>query len=171
MSATPFLNFSLIEMTSFWSIWYWVITVVAWSMTSHWTLGVPHDIVMLARKYGGAIEDNCTTLAHINAQRLIYYFDKGGVYLLGIMTFILASIATVGFYGGVEFAQALFMLLAPLSIPMGLTVRLAYLVEREQLAGEALLQVLRRQRLWNQIIGFVAITITMVVAVTHFLMT
>ena len=34
------LSFEIIDLNSFWNIWYWMLTVVAWSMNAHFTMGV-----------------------------------------------------------------------------------------------------------------------------------
>ncbi len=150
-------GFSLIETTSFMNIWYWIITVVAWSMTAHWTLGVPYDTIRLADKRGGDFAEYCDLQAHLNARRLIYYFDKGGPYFIAFVGFLLALIGGWGFFQGQELALAMFVLVAPLMLTSVFSVRLAYRIKNEVLAGEELRKALRRRRIWNQTIGMVAI--------------
>lgn len=163
------MSFELIEMTSFWSVWYWVVTVVAWSMTAHWTLGVPYDLVMAANRDDEIFAGHCDTMVYINIYRIIYYFSKGGPYFIGFVSFFLTVLATLGFYSGYEFAMALFMLLGPLTIPMAFSVRLAYWIDRVQPLGEELRRVLRRRRLWNQVTGMFAIIMAMAVGIYHYL--
>jgi hypothetical protein len=149
--------FSLIETTSFLNVWYWIITVVAWSMTAHWTLGVPYDAIRQADKRGGEFAEHCDLLAHINARRLIYYFDRGGHYFVAFVGFILALIGGWGFIRGYELALAIFLLAAPLMLSSLFTVQLAYQIKNEVLEGENLRKALKNRRIWNQTIGMIAI--------------
>jgi len=162
-------GFYLIETTSYWNVWYWIVTVVAWSMTAHWTLGVPYDAIRQADRKGGDFAEHCDLQAHINARRLIYYFDRGGPYFIGFVAFVLALIGGWGFYQGFEMAQAFFLLAAPLVFSSLFTIRLAYRIKEEALQGEDLRKALRRRRIWNQFIGMVAITITAIFAVYHYI--
>lgn len=162
-------GFSLIETTSFLNVWYWIITVVAWSMTAHWTLGVPYDALRQAEKYGGEFAEHCDLQAHINARRLIYYFDRGGAYFIAFIAFMLALIGGWGFFQGIELAQAAFVLAAPLLLTSVFSVRLAYRIKNEVLEGEALRKALRKRRVWNQSIGMIAIIFAAAATIYHFI--
>ncbi len=161
--------FEFLDLKSFWSIWYWLLTIVTWSMTSHWTLGVPFDMIILAERKGEDFAERCEILIQINIDRLIYYFDKGGVFFSGFAAFMLAALGTLGFYMGSELFAALFMLVAPLTLVMVFTVRFAYKARRLGWTGEELRRRLRWRRLFNQVIGMVAIILTTMVAVIYFL--
>ncbi len=161
---------SLIETTSFFNIWYWIVTVVAWSMTAHWTIGVPYDALRQAEKHGGEFAEHCDLQAHINARRLIYYFDRGGAYIIAFIAFMLALIGGWGFYQGYELAQAIFVLAAPLLLTSVFTVRLAYRIKNEVLEGEALRKALRKRRIWNQTIGMIAIILASAATIYHFIL-
>ncbi|MEE9454012.1 MAG: hypothetical protein V3V13_06485 [Paracoccaceae bacterium] len=159
------------DTTSFWSIWYWILTIIAWSMTAHWTLGVPFDMIVNANKKGGIFAEQCDALIEINIARYIYYFDLAGAYILALVAFVLAAVATLGFYLGIEAFMALFMLILPLNIVMGFTVRFAYRARREGWQGVELRKKIRWRRFWNQLIGVLAITATSIMAVIFFLST
>ncbi len=164
------LGFSLIETTSFLSIWYWIITAVAWSMTAHWTMGVPYDALRLAEKHGGDFAEQCDLQAHINARRLIYYFDKGGPYFIAFIGFMLSLIGGWGFIQGSELAQAIFVLAGPLLFTSVFSVRLAYRIKDEALQGAPLRKALRTRRIWNQTIGTIAILFAAAATVYHVLL-
>ncbi len=153
------------DTTSFWSLWYWILTVVTWSMTSHWTIGVPYDAVVRADKQGGVFVDHLEALVDINVHRLLYYFERGGAYFAGFLGFVLAALATLGIYLGSEVAFALLMLLAPLSLVMLFSIRFAFRVRREGWCGAELRKRLRWRRFWNQMIGTLAISASASVAV------
>ena len=163
------LSFEIIDLKSFWSLWYWILTVIAWSMNSHFTMGVPHDCVQRAERLGGAWEEHCDALAIVHATRLRYFVERGGVFLAGFVAFVLTLLLALGFGFGLEVAQALSMLLVPLVFANLFTLRLAFRVEREALRGAALRMALSRRRLWNQVIGLCAIVAQTAMAMWHYL--
>ncbi len=160
-----------LDTKSLWSLWYWITLTVAWSMTSHWTLGVPFDAIIRADRKGGEFAEQCEMLIQINVSRLIYYFDVGGYYFSGFIGFVLAALATAGFGLGSEFSIAIFMLLAPLVLVAAFSVRLAYKIRANGWEGEVLRRKLRWRRLWNQLIGVAAIFLTAIVAMLYYLST
>ncbi|MEX0970549.1 MAG: component of SufBCD complex [Paracoccaceae bacterium] len=162
-------SLEILDLNSFWSLWYWILTVVAWSMNSHFTMGVPHDCVQRAERLGGAWEEHVDALAVVYSTRLRYFVDRGGVFMAGFVAFFLAALLTLGFGFGSEIAQAMSMLLVPLMFANIFTVRLAFRVEREGLKGAPLRIALSRRRLWNQVIGLFAIMAQTVVATWYFL--
>ena len=85
--------FEVIDMRSFSNLWYWIGLAVLWSSTSHWVLGVPFDMVTRARRTGGTLSTDMETLAHINVNRLLYIAGTAGVWLVGIVTFLLMTLA------------------------------------------------------------------------------
>ena len=163
--------FDFIDMTSFWSLWYWVLTIVAWSMVAHWTLGVPIDMIINADRKGGVFAEHCDAMAEINVHRLIYYFDIGGVAMSAVLGFLLAVIGTLGFILGLEVFMALFMLLAPLSLVMAFSVRFAFKIRAAGWQGGVLRKKMRWRRFWNQVIGLLAILAANVVAVLQYVAT
>jgi len=157
--------FRYIDLNSFWNLWYWILTVIIWSMTAHWTIGVPFDAIVRADRQGGVFAEHLDALVDINVHRLIYYFERGGVVFAGFAGFMLAGVATLGFYFGSEVFMAVFMLLAPLTLVMALSVRFAYRIRQAGWRGAELRQRMRWRRLWNQAIGLLAISAATVVAV------
>jgi hypothetical protein len=152
--------FELIDLRSFSNLWYWIALAVTWSMTSHWVLGVPFDMITRARRHGGAAQSDMETIVHINVARLIYIAEVSGVWLAGFVGFGLTVLAVLGFYYGVEFAQALVLILAPISIVGALSLRTARRVRAGQGSGEALFRLLRRHRVMVQVIGMFSIFVT-----------
>lgn len=144
--------------------------VVAWSMTAHWTMGVPYDAIRQADRMGGEFAEHCDLQAHLNARRLIYYFDRGGPYFIAFVAFVLSLIGGWGFYQGYELSQAFFLLATPLLFTSVFSVKLAYRIKNEALQGEELRKALRHRRIWNQMIGMVAIVITAAAAVYHYVL-
>lgn len=133
-------------------------------MASHWTIGVPIDAVMRAEKQGGVFEEHLDALVEINVYRLKYYTEKVGVFAAAFICFVLASLAALGFWFWNEIFIALFMLLTPLMLVAGFSVRFAYKIDREGWRGAELRKKIKWRRFWNQSIGMCSIVFTTVVS-------
>lgn len=159
-----------ISFESFSSIWFWIITSVAWSVTCHITLGVPYDLLTRAERQGGQAATDVDRLAQIHARRLSGYFEKSHSRVIGVtvLTFVLAILGTFGLYYSYELATAIFVLMVPLILVQILAVRLAFRVLRDGLEGEALRSVLFKRRFWNQIIGLISIVTIAAAAFLNF---
>jgi hypothetical protein len=152
--------FEVIDMRSFSNLWYWIGLAVLWSSTSHWILGVPFDMVQRAKRIRGALSADMETLAHINVNRLLYITQTAGVWLVGIVTFLLTMLAILGFYHGFEFAQAVLFLAFPMTIVGALTLRTARIVAAEDSRGEVLIRRITRLRMSIQVVGMFSILAT-----------
>lgn len=152
--------FEIIDMRSFSNLWYWIGLAVLWSSTSHWTLGVPYDLLVRARRVGGEAERDFLDIVRINGNRILYIVEVSGLVILGLSCFIFTGLAMLGFVYGVEFAQAVFLLLFPVCLVMLINVRAA----RKLRAGDGTLEftgkILTRCRIYTQIIGMISILIT-----------
>lgn len=152
--------FELIDMRSFSNLWYWIVLAVLWSTVSHWVLGVPFDMVQRARRQQGQAQADLEDLVRININRMLYISDTAGIFILAVGAAVLTTLALMGFVYGVEFAQALFLLVFPTVIVGGLSLRQAARIRAEGTRGEALFRRLTRHRFWTQIIGVIAIFVT-----------
>jgi len=152
--------FELIDMRSFSNLWYWIALAVVWSSTSHWVLGVPYDMIQRAARHGGEAETDLEDMVRINCNRLIYIAGVSGLWLLGLVSGLLTSLAILGFWYGVEFAQAVFLLAAPMTLVGALSLNAAAQIRARGLRGEALRKRMHRHRVHTQIVGMVAIFIT-----------
>lgn len=152
--------FELIDMRSFSNLWFWIALAVVWSSASHWVLGVPFDMVQRARRHGDRAMANLEDIVRINVDRTLYIARVSGLWLLGFGFFVLTSLAILGFYYEVEFAQALFLLSFPMSLVALLSLSTARLLVEQNLHGEALCKRLQRHRLWTQVIGMISVFVT-----------
>lgn len=152
--------FEVIDLRSFSSLWYWIMLAVLWSTTSHWVLGVPYDMISRARRQRGQAEDDMRDMVRINANRLVAVADGAGYLLPGVVFFVLTVLVLLGFAYGVEFAQAVVLMLAPLSLVLALSMRAARraLALLPEVTG--LYPLLRRHRVSCQAIGMVSIFLT-----------
>ena len=147
-------------MRSFSNLWYWIALAVLWSSTSHWVIGVPHDMIQRARRLGGASLDDLETLVAINVTRILYIAGTAGLILVGITAAVVSALIVLGFVYQIEFAQAVSCMLVPMCLVGALTVRTALRIQRGENTGADLLRRLSRHRLSTQVIGMFAIFIT-----------
>jgi hypothetical protein len=152
--------FELIDMRSFSNLWYWIALAVTWSSASHWILGVPYDLILRARRQGGQAEIDLQDIVRVNVNRLLYIGRVAGLVLLMLVSFLLSSLAILGFYYKIEFCQAVFLLAFPMSFVGLMSLSTASLIEQSDLRGEALRARLMRHRFWVQAIGMMAIFVT-----------
>ena len=150
----------LIDMRSFSNLWYWIALAVMWSSASHWVLGVPFDLVLRARRKGGAAQADVEDLARINVNRLLYIGRVSGVWGLGLVAFTLSMLMMLGFIYGIEFCQAMFLMAFPMSIVSLMSMRAALRIEQGEGQGDALFKRLRRHRRNIQMLGMVSIFVT-----------
>lgn len=154
--------FDVIDFGSFSNLWYWIVLAVVWSTSSHWVLGVPFDMVLRARRQGGVALADLEELVRINVNRLLFISRESGLWLVGLAAFLLTALGTLGFWYGVEFAQAVFLIALPLTLVGLLTMATARRIEAEAPEGEALCRMLQRQRIWIQVVGVLSIFVTSV---------
>jgi hypothetical protein len=152
--------FAVIDMRSFSNLWYWIALAVLWSSTSHWVLGVPHDMIQRARREGGQAQADLEDLVRINANRLLYFVDQGGAIGVALACFWLTGIAVLAFYYDVEFAQAVFLLIAPMTLVVWLSIRACRRIMGGENVGEPLFRRMIIHRRVTQGIGMVAIFVT-----------
>ena len=150
--------FELIDMRSFSSLWYWLALAGVWSGATRRVLGVPADLLHRARR-SDAARAELETLARIDASRRRELARAGGATLLGLASAGFTALALLGFLYGMELAQAVFLLAAPLAAVELLALRTARVVA-DGLEGEALRRRLLRQRHLVQALGMLTIFVT-----------
>ncbi|MBL3571503.1 component of SufBCD complex [Rhodovulum sulfidophilum] len=152
--------FDLIDMRSFSNLWYWIALAVLWSTSSHWVLGVPFDLIQRARRRGGQAAEDVATLVGVNARRYLYIASEAGLWIAAFTGFALAVLFVLGFGYGVEFCQAVFLLVAPTTLVGLWSVRTAHRYAKRAPSGEALYRMLRWHRLGVQAMGIVSVFVT-----------
>lgn len=150
----------LIDFRSFSNLWYWIALAAIWSTASHRVLGIPFDMVMRARRLGGAAEQDLQDIVRVHVARILYIGREAGVILMAMLSFALTSLALLGFIYRVEFCQAVFLIALPLSIVALLSLTTAARIEERDEQGEALRRRLSMHRIMVQAIGIVSILIT-----------
>jgi len=150
----------LIDMRSFSSLWYWIGLAVLWSSASHWVLGVPHDMIQRARRQGGDAQADMEALVAINTGRIVYISDASGLWITAFVSFVISTLAILAAGFGMEFAQAVLLMLVPMALVASLSLRVARQIRESTLNGDTLIRRLIRHRMTIQAIGMVSIFVT-----------
>ena len=152
--------FELIDMRSFSNLWFWIALAVVWSSAAHFVLGVPFDLIQRAGRHEGQAEIDLQDMVRINVNRILHITGTAGSWLTAIVSFVLTALFVLGFFYGIEFCQAVFLLGFPMSLVALLSTVTARRIRREALQGAALRRKLQRHRFWVQFIGMVSIFVT-----------
>lgn len=148
----------VIDLRSFSNLWYWIVLAVLWSTASHWVLGVPYDMVQRAARGHERSMHDLQILAEVNVNRILTIIEVSGVWATAIATFVLTGLAVLGWFYGIEFCQAVFLLLFPMTLVGAWSIRTA---RKLRAAGFAdVPQHLRAHRIGVQMLGVVFIFIT-----------
>ena len=153
-----FTAFELIDLRSFSNLWFWIMLAVFWSTASHFVLGVPFDMVSRAASDDPQAEQDLIDMVRVHSNRLIFIADTSGMWLTGFTFFFLTGLFIAGFFYWLEFAQALFLLGAPMALVFLLSIRSARKMQGE--TGEPLRKRLKLHRLMVQVIGMLSILVT-----------
>ncbi len=130
---------------------------MTWSSISHWVLGVPFDMVTRARRNGGQAEKDLEDLVRINANRFLFIVEEAGLWITAMVSAVLSGLVVLGFFYGIEIAQAIFLLLFPLTFVGLLSIYSANKVKEGEDSGDALWRRLRIHRMSTQMVGMVSI--------------
>ncbi|WP_299813637.1 component of SufBCD complex [uncultured Jannaschia sp.] len=152
------LAFEAIDLRSFSNLWFWIALAVLWSTASHWIVGVPFDLVRRAASGDTEALADMKTLARVHARRLAFIADSAGIVIVALLCFAITSLALAGFLYGLEFAQAVLLLLIPMTLVGGITLRAARRVPG--LDVNDLGNLLWRTRRTIQLIGILSIFVT-----------
>lgn len=147
-------------MRSFSNLWFWIMLAVIWSSASYFVIGVPFDLITRAGRHGGQAAEDLATLVRINVNRILYISSVSGLWLTGLGFFFLTILAILGFGYRMEFAQAVFLILLPLSGVAAVSVRTCHVIHNFDLRGDALRARLMFHRRITQVIGMFAIFVT-----------
>jgi len=152
--------FEVIDMRSFSNLWYWMAVAVVWSTASHYGLGVPYDLVSRARRQGGEASADLETMVEVNVRRLMNIQTMAGLWLVGFAAFVLTALALMAFLYDFEFAQAVLLIVAPMTLVGLLTMATARRIAAGRVDRADLVRTLTRHRFAVQGIGVVAIMVT-----------
>lgn len=121
---------SFLGSRSFGSVWFWLVLIGMWSATGRNVLGVPTEILGRARRAQAAGDlDSRAVVTLLDWLSLVLprwqTGPREGAVFLAVTSFLLTSLAVMGFGYGLEMAQALTLLLVPFAMLFWLRVLLA----------------------------------------------
>lgn len=151
---------AVIDLRSFSSLWYWIGLAVYWAYVSQRIMGVPYDVIVQASRGDGAAVRDLEALLTFHVNRILYVAAQAGLWLIGLVCFVLTILAVLGFAYRVEFAQALLFLALPAAVVAGLNLSLARALRSEPSDADDVCLRLRRHRTLIHAIGLVAIFFT-----------
>lgn len=120
----------LLDSRSFMTIWYWLTLIGMWSATGRSVLGVPSEVLARARAAQGKGDpEGAAVVTLLDWLSLVLprwqLGPREGVVFLGVTSFLLTSLAVLGFVFWLELAQALVLLLVPFWLLFWMRTRLA----------------------------------------------
>ncbi|MBL4628596.1 MAG: component of SufBCD complex [Roseicyclus sp.] len=148
----------VIDLRSFSNLWYWIVLAILWSTLSHWTIGVPYHLVTRTRRGDTQAEKDMLVLARMNADRMILFAETSGTLATGFSTFLLTGLAVIGWGYGIEFCQAIFLLLCPSIIVVGIGTWTSARLKADNYLHVP--KILRQHRTMVQMLGVVFIFVT-----------
>lgn len=148
----------VIDLRSFSNLWYWIVLAVMWSSLSHWVLGIPYHMVQRARRGHEDSQRDLMALVEVNARRMREFAALSSTLLVASSAFVLSALAVLGWAYGVEFAQAILLLLLPLLAVTWLNFLTAYRVADADLDGVYFR--MRNHRMIVQLMGVISIFVT-----------
>ncbi len=154
--------FSLINMRSFSSLWFWIVIAIYWSSVSRAVLSAPHDLILRARKGDPTSLDDLHALVGIHVRRSLEFARRAGHWMLAFYTAMMTLIVILAVQYRLELAQALLLLFVPMLFVRLLALRLAFRIERANLRGPDLCRALLHYRFWVQMLGICSIFVTSV---------
>ncbi len=160
----------VIELNTFTNIWYWIVVIASWSWASNWVLGVPFDVLFRARKGDEGPMRDLEQLLDVHVRRLANYHRSLGPWLIGLLAFLISALAMAGFYYGIELAQGMLLLAAPLCLIGAINLRLALRLDAAPLSGKPLVKRLFLVRLWTQIVAMISLFFTAMYGIYYGLM-
>ncbi len=148
----------VIDLRSFSNLWYWIVLAILWTALSHWVLGIPFHLVQRARHGDETSLQDLHMLAEINSRRIVDFAQGSGLAMVAMSSFVVSSLLVLGWGYGVEFCQAVLLLLLPLILVSALSARTAFVLR--QSGFDRLPIRLRNHRLIVQGMALVFIFIT-----------
>lgn len=142
---------------SFASVWYWIVFALLWTRATNWTLGVPYEDARNAVVLGGRYMADFEVQMEINTRKRTRLYRAHPIMLVGAVSFFLATVFMLGFWFRIQFMQASFLLLFPLTLVTLLSTRLALRLERDDARGRDLYEAYVWHRRAKQVIGGLAI--------------
>ncbi len=150
-----------LDFTAFTSVWFWVILVLVWAVTSQYILGIPFSDLQRAAKADADAQEEALTRLFAQAQRVAP--PAIATIRLGLALgagFAVGFWAVAAFGYGNEPLQAVFLLVVPLWPVLLLRVRFARSISGARPDFAQVYTKLRWIRFWTFCIGVLTLFLT-----------
>lgn len=139
---------------AFGSLWYWITVALIWTRVTHAPFGVPIDLYGVAEHVGG--QGDAFVVLRAGVAKQLELARRFGAWMVGLWAFGLSSVASLA-VAGIEWAQALVLLGAPLALAQVLTYRAAVRLSVMEPSWPILSKALQRHRLHLQLLSITSI--------------
>lgn len=145
----------IFEDETFFSPWYWASVALFWAMATHFSHGVPYDVMRRAERFGGEDAALCDRLARRMLQRIDEGVARWGVPGAAAAAFALGALLTAALGARWEPAWGLLGIALPAAVMLGLSLAEGVRLARADPppAPDRLLALLFRRRWANQFVA------------------
>ncbi|MFD1911926.1 component of SufBCD complex [Halodurantibacterium flavum] len=162
----------ILDTRSFSTLWYWIALLGFWSAAGGRVLGLPYDIAFAARQGSETAAADLETMTPILARRQMALTQgTGGLIAVALAALVLALLLVLGFFYGLELAQAAVFFALPLCLLMLMRLALARRILRDAPAGEDLARLMLRHRGWVQFLAMTSVFLAVLWGMWHSLTT
>jgi len=120
------LILEVLEFTSFFSFWYWVLVILVWGMSAQIILSVPFHTLQQAKSKSKEQQGELLISLQLHARRTVAaYTPNMSLFLIIMGGFLFGFCGFTGFFYHSEPLQALLFLMAPVTFVAYLRLRLA----------------------------------------------
>lgn len=158
--------FDVMDFRSFPSVWFWIAVLALHSRIGSNVLGVPLDAIARARRDGAEMDDVIADV-FINIRRLRHVTAGSGTLMVGAACFVHVSLIVLGWGYGLSMAKAAELLLIPYTASVVLSIMTAQRILTTAPDAARILDLLQGQRRMMQTIGFAALLVTGLVALSE----
>lgn len=164
---------TILDSRSFGSIWFWLLLTLAWTLAGRRIAGVPAEVLAAIGKPQSP--DDAASMLLLDWLSLTLPRRRMGhaeaAVLLGVSAFVGTALFVLGFFYGLEMAQALVLLLLPFGLLFAADIRLSrrlfdivHAAETGALsvndAAQQAAKLMRRQRVAVNVGSVVAVAVT-----------
>lgn len=143
------------------SPWYWLLVAIIWARSIQLTIGIPNDVMRDAVKGDEQAKQDALALLDMHIRTVIRDFDQMGTFLVLMVSFVLASFATMGFWNDIAVLQGVFFIAMPMAILGAIGVRLAYKLQSSPPDWDTIRAIYRKHRWIKSALAVVFIFATM----------
>lgn len=136
----------IIAANGLYNSWYWLLVTLVWLRSIQQTLGIPIFTMRSAIKGDAQAKQDAHIFLDIHIRNTTRSFTQFGPFLVALVCFILASIATLGFWYDVAFLQGIFFIAMPMAILGWIAMRMAYRLQKQPASWQELCKIYHRHR-------------------------